>query len=282
DSVDHEGLARLVEFLIAAGADGLVFPGVASEFAQLEPDERERAFRTIARVADGRAPLVVGASAANARVAGALARSGRKSGASAAMVMAPAELGADRKALTNFFARVAEHGDLPIVMQNAPPPVGAGLPVATILEVVSAVPGVRYVKEETLPCGQRISQLIAGAPQHLGGVLGGAGGRYIIDELNRGAAGTMPACELTEVHAAIVRAHANGDSAGARGLFNRIVPLLNFQAVFRWRMTKAVLRRRGLIECEHVRAPGPELDAQDGAELQTLLDEVADLLMDTA
>jgi len=148
--------------------------------------------------------------------------------------------------------------------------------------VVAAVPAVRYVKEEAMPCGQRISALlarpeIASAP-HFVGVLGGAGARYILDELARGAIGSMPACELSDVHVAMVNAWRGANLGDARALYNRSLPLLNFQAVFRWAMTKEVLRRRGVIDNAYVRAPGPRLDAQDHAELATMLDEIADLL----
>jgi 4-hydroxy-tetrahydrodipicolinate synthase len=148
----------------------------------------------------------------------------------------------------------------------------------TTLAIAARVPAVRFVKEETLPCAQRITQLIAGAPATLLGVIGGAGGRYIVDELNRGAAGTMPAAELTEAHVAIVRAHRGGDQRIARGIFNRTLPLLSFQAVFRMRMTKAVLVARGIFATELCRAPGPDLDAGDRRELRAMLDEMADLL----
>jgi 4-hydroxy-tetrahydrodipicolinate synthase len=168
------------------------------------------------------------------------------------------------------------------MLQNAPPPAGAGFDMKSIATVVAAVSGVRYVKEEAMPCGQRISSLLgqpalAGAA-HFAGVLGGAGGRYLTDELTRGAIGTMPACELADVHAALLRAWRCGDRARARVLYNRSLPLLNFQAVFRWAMTKEVLFRRGVIACTHVRAPGPRLDAQDQVELGVMLDEIADLL----
>jgi dihydrodipicolinate synthase/N-acetylneuraminate lyase len=39
-----------------------------------------------------------------------------------------------------------------------------------------------------------------------------------------------------------------------------------------------VLQRRGLIESTYVRAPGPELDRHDRAELDALLARLADLL----
>ena len=50
------------------------------------------------------------------------------------------------------------------------------------------------------------------------------------------------------------------------------------QAVFRWRLTKAVLLRRGLIDSDHVRAPGPALDRYDQHELDALLARIADLV----
>jgi 4-hydroxy-tetrahydrodipicolinate synthase len=88
----------------------------------------------------------------------------------------------------------------------------------------------------------------------------------------------MPACELADLHVAQFRAHRAGDHAEVRRLFERMLPLLNFQAVFRMAMTKEVLRRRGVIEATHVRAAGPALDAGDLRELDQLMAGISDLL----
>ena len=279
-AVDRASLRRLVDYAVDAGADGLVYPGVASEFNLLTVEERTAALETVTAAARGRLPVIVGASADDSRVAAGLASHGRRLGASAAMVMAPPALGNDRSGLIAFFSRVAADGGLPIVLQNAPPPVGAGLAVSEVAAVATAVAAIRSVKEETLPSGQRITQLLAQAPSTVQSVIGGAGGRYLVDELLRGAGGTMPACELTEVHAAMVAAHRRGDEPLLRELFARVLPLLNMQAVFRMSMTKATLRRRGLIDSEFVRAPVPALDTRDRAELAVMLDAVRDLLIE--
>ena len=279
-AVDRASLRRLVDYAVDAGADGLVYPGVASEFSLLTVEERTAALETVSATAGGRLPVIVGASADDPRAAAALAAHGRRLGATAAMVMAPPALGRDRDRLIAFFARVVAEGGLPIILQNAPPPVGAGLAVSEVAAVATAVAGIRSVKEETLPSGQRITQLLAQAPATVESVIGGAGGRYLVDELLRGAAGTMPACELTEVHAAMVAAHHRGDEPLLRALFGRVLPLLNMQAVFRMSMTKATLRRRGLIRSEFVRAPVPALDARDRSELAVMLGEVLDLLIE--
>jgi 4-hydroxy-tetrahydrodipicolinate synthase len=109
-------------------------------------------------------------------------------------------------------------------------------------------------------------------------VFGGAGGRYITDELARGACGTMPACELSDLHVKQFAAHRAGDAADVRRWFDRMLPLLNFQAVFRMAMTKEVLKRRGVIRATHVRAAGPKMDPGDLRELDAILDGLRDLL----
>src|SRR6202011_4936097 len=279
---DAPGLARIAEFAIRCGADALVYPGVASEVEQLSDSERNDLLDVLATAAHGRVPLIVGAPAAHLRPTIVHVDKPASLGAVAAMIMAPARLAGDTAALIDYYRSLAAATEVPIMLQNAPPPAGAGFDISAIARVAAEVPAVRYVKEETMPCGQRISALLAtreiGGASDLIGVLGGAGGRYILDELARGALGTMPACELTDIHVTMVAAWRAGNHGVARSLYNRSLPLLNFQAVFRWAMTKEVLRRRGIIDNAYVRAPGPRLDAQDHAELAIMLDEIADLL----
>ena len=280
---DEESLARVVDYALCCGASAVVFPGVASEVEQLTAAERDRLVVLVARTVADRVPLIVGASASDMATSVRQVQLAASLGAAAAMVMAPARLAGDATALGAYYRDLAAAASVPIMLQNAPPPAGAGFDMTTIAPVVAAVKAIRYVKEEAMPCGQRISALLQrpelADAKHFGGVLGGAGGRYLLDELARGAIGTMPACELTDVHVAMVRAWRADDRNRARTLYNRSLPLLNFQAVFRWAMTKEVLRRRGIIDCAHVRAPGPQLDARDHVELGIMLDEIADLLV---
>jgi 4-hydroxy-tetrahydrodipicolinate synthase len=275
-SPDRDDLARVVRFIVDAGADGVVFPGVASEFETLASGERSDLVDVVARACAGRAPLVVGVSAVDAATAAGYAGQARAIGAVAVMAVAPPSLRDAPPAQLDYYRAIAAQG-VPIILQNAPPPAGCGLSPESVAAIVAAVPDIRYVKEETLPCGQRITRLLELAPQ-LDGVFGGAGGRYITDELARGACGTMPACELVDLHVEQFRRHRAGDAAGVRALYNRMLPLLNFQAVFRMAMTKEVLRRRGVIRATHVRAAGPPLDDGDRRELDALLADVNDLV----
>lgn len=269
---DLRDLASVVDFIVTAGADGVVFPGVASEFETLKAGERRELVDVVANAVQKRTSLVIGVSAPTAVDAAAYAAQARALGAAGVMAVAPPSMRDDGDAQVDYYRTIAAE-QVPIILQNAPAPAGCGFAPERIAQIVAAVPGIDYVKEETLPCGQRITRLLELLPT-LRGVFGGAGGRYITDELARGACGTMPACELTDLHVRQFAAHRAGDRAEVRRLYSRMLPLLNFQAVFRMAMTKEVLKRRGVIASTFVRAAGPRMDAGDLRELDALLDEL--------
>ena len=108
--------------------------------------------------------------------------------------------------------------------------------------------------------------------------MGGMAGRYLFNEVRRGACGTMPACEVTDVDVQIWNAIEAGDFARARQLHNRLIPLLNIEAMYGAAIYKEVLKRRGVIAHSTMRGPGVvELDAFDQQELDAILDDVSEL-----
>jgi 4-hydroxy-tetrahydrodipicolinate synthase len=270
---DAASLLALVDYAIDSGADGVVFPGMASEVETLTPAERASLVAEVGKRVGGRVPFIVGASDPDPALAAARASEGAAHGAAAAMIMAPGLGGGEAAGQIAYFSAVAAQCPLAIMLQNAPPPNGAGLSAPVLAEIARAVPGVRYVKEETMPCGQHVSHILRSCGGDVDAVFGGAGARYVIDEMARGAAGTMPALELIDVHVRLLRAWRAGDVAQARHLYNLSLPLLMFQAVFRVRATKEVLRRRGRLAHAGARASGPVLDANDQIELHALLQD---------
>jgi 4-hydroxy-tetrahydrodipicolinate synthase len=268
---DEAAFLRLADFALEAGVDGVVFPGMASEVETLSAAERGALVAALGRRVAGRTVFVVGASHADPAEAAARAREGQEAGAVAAMIMAPPANGQDVAKHVAYYAAVAAAAPgIAIMLQNAPAPNGAGLAPEKVAAIAAEVPAIRYVKEETLPCGQHVTRILAAA-KGLDGVMGGAGARFILDELARGACGTMPALELADAHVALWKAWQRGDRAEARRIYNATLPLLAFQMTFRVRATKEVLKRRGLLEHAGARAAGPKLDAGDMAEIGELI-----------
>ena len=275
DTVDPGALRSVVRFALDAGAHGVVFPGVASEYNFLSDEERGGLMSVVFDEVGGRVPIIGGASASTSEEAIVAGQHAKDHGINHLMIMAPSKLGRDVDAHREFFARItAELTDVEVILQNAPSPIGAGLNADAIASLVEANPAITYTKEETLPSGPVITALRAKKILQLKGVLGGGGARYIIDELNRGALGALPAVELTDLHVAIYEAHTAGNFERARELYRYSLPLLGCQMIYRMRLTKYVLKQRGITDRLHVRAPLPELDEFTRQDIDTMVEDL--------
>ena len=277
-SLDEDGLRDVVEFSIAAGAHGLVSPANASEFSALSDPERLCVIEVVGRMARGRLPFVAGVSGVSAQVAVWLAKHAADAGADAVIAMPPYISKPPADGVRAYYQALSGATELPIFIQNYPLPVGVPMSAGLLGQLAHEIERVDYIKEEVPPVTHSVSADIAACGESVEGVFGGAAGRFMLDEMSRGAAGTMPACDVPEVHAAVWNAWQAGDVSGAREVFNRLLPLLNFEMLHSVQGYKEVLRRRGVIRSAHVRtaATGP-LDTHDHAELDAILSDISDL-----
>src|SRR5471032_442758 len=92
---DAASLLALVDYAIDSGADGVVFPGMASEVETLTPAERASLVAEVGKRVGGRVPFIVGASDPDPALAAARASEGAAHGAAAAMIMAPGVAGGE-------------------------------------------------------------------------------------------------------------------------------------------------------------------------------------------
>ena len=271
-AVCADALRSVVRFALQSQVDGVVFPGFASEVETLTAEERAALLRAVIDEVDGRVPVIAGASAADWQEVAAHGRLAVGLGVRHLMVQPPKSIGVGAPALIDFLGSVADAvPEVGIILQNAPAPRGSDLSPQAIVEIAGAVPQVTYVKEETLPSGPAISHVLAHAPATLAGVIGGGGARFVLDEYARGACAAMPALEIADLHVALDRAWRAGRRDEARAIYVRTLPLLALQGVYRMRLTKHVLMRRGVLDNAFVRAVTPELDAMAVADIDANL-----------
>jgi len=139
------------------------------------------------------------------------------------------------------------------------------------------LPRVQYIKEETFPSSRMLSLTIAAAGRYCQGIFGGQGGLYLVDEYRRGSVGNMPACEIPDVQVVLWNRLEAGDVTGARAMFNRVLPLINYERQYGVGVYKELLYRRGVIATRVCRTPGKDLDDHDRAELDAILAEIEPL-----
>ncbi len=276
-ALDLDSLRREVTFCVEAGAHGIVAPVNASEFWTLTDDERRTVAEVIVRTTDGRVPTVIGVAGGSAEVAVAFARHAQAIGADAVIAMPPHVRIAPPDAIYDYYRALSRAVSIPIFVQNHDAPAGTRLSPEFVARLVCELEHVEYVKEETYPPNHAMEAEIRLCGPRLKGVMGGIAGRYLMDEYRRGACGTMPACEATDVHVQVWNALEAGEERRARDLFNRLLPLLNYEALLPG-VYKAVLKRRGIIASDYLRShAGNPLDASDHRELSAIFDDMRDL-----
>ncbi len=270
--LDEQGLADLVEFCIANGATGLVGPANASEFTMLDDDERLRWLEIVCAAAAGRVPVVATVNAGHALPAARLAQRAEALGAEGIMALPPYVVHPDAAGCYAFYETLAAATSLPLIVQNYIAPVGTPMSAELMARMCREIGHVDYIKEETTPASRQVSRTIAAAGADCKGVFGGQGGVYMLDEHRRGAVGNMPACQAIDVHCEIWRLLDAGEETAARALFNRLLPLINYERQYGVTLYKAVLQRRGILRSNACRHPMGALDAEDLAELDALLE----------
>ncbi len=265
-ALDEASLGRLTDAVIATGVNGITVLGVAGEAQKLTDHERDRVVAAVLEAAAGRVPVVVGTSRDGTEAARAASVAAAEAGAAAVMV-APPTFAQPGRVLTQHFRRVADGCGVPIVLQDFPPANGVSLAPSDLAELVLAVPAITTIKLEDPPTPLRTAQTLAAlAGQTTLGdqatIVGGLGGVYLLDELRRGASGTMTGFAYPEVLVAIHRLSAAGDRRAAAERYYRALPLLVFEGQPRVGLAirKTLLQRRGWIAHATIRQPGSALD----------------------
>ncbi|MFG3690256.1 dihydrodipicolinate synthase family protein [Micromonospora sp. NPDC047740] len=270
-ALDVPGLRRLVEFQLAAGADGVAVFGLASEGFALTAAERATILAETRAVAGPEVPLVAGVNATSTSTSIEQALAARDGGADALMVLPPYLVKPAGGQVVDFYGTVAERSGLHVMVQDAPASTGVSMPVPLIVEL-SKLTGVESVKVESQPTAPKVGDVVTATDGEFD-VLGGQNAFFVLEEYARGAVGTMPACEFTDLLAPILADWRAGHHRSAHEAFTRLLPLVRFglQQGLAWAVHKEVLVRRGIIDCAFVRDPAAALDAGSRAALDSIL-----------
>ena len=275
-AIDLPGFRRMVDFCVACGAHGLVFPVNASEWTVLSDEERFELDKVLVEQNAGRLPVVIGVQASCAENAAKFAAHAREIHADAVIAMPPrGEESA--KVLFDYYGRISKAGRLPVFIQDHDPPAGTPLPVELVARLCREIEWVKYVKEEASPTTFKTTAILKAAGGACKGIFGGAGGRYLIEEHRRGSSGQMPGCHVTDVVVALWNALEKGDGARAMHIYKEMAPLFFFETQLGG-CYKEVLYRRGIIECPVKRNGAMPMDEVASAYLDRILRDLEPLM----
>ena len=260
-TVDLDGSARVVDYLVDARADGLCLLANYSEQFSLTDAERDAIARTLLERVAGRLPVIVTTSHFSARVAAARSRAAQDMGAAMVMLMPPffgATLTVPAPAVIQYFGQVADAIDIPIMVQDAPLS-PTPLPASLLIDLVRQVPQVRYAKIEVPQAADKLHSLVSALGDRLPGPFDGEESVTLIPDMAAGAKGTMPSSMVPAELGQIVRGYLSGESAaraGAVRAWENLLPLIHFEnRQCGLRAQKILLAEGGIIASDRTRAP---------------------------
>ena len=272
-SIDEASLASLIDYNIAAGVHGL---GVAlgSEVFKFNEAERAQITQATIKAVNGRVPVIINSGAAGTDLAVFYSKAAEAAGADALMIIPPGVWPASPEEIFDYYKAIDRAVGIPIILQDVPQgPVSPGL----ALRLADACPNVKYIKVETLPVTAKVQAMSSAVDGRLT-IFGGAGGSYFIEEMRRGAHGTMPFCSQPDDFVAVWDAFQRGDETTARTRFDATIMAINRLGnqggdVF-YHIHKQLLVRRGIIRGSLVRSPTTAPDPITQREIDELLAQI--------
>ncbi|RQR60983.1 dihydrodipicolinate synthase family protein [Burkholderia sp. Bp9126] len=269
-ALDLASQKRAVDFMIDAGSDGLCILANFSEQFALADDERDVLTRTILEHVAGRVPVIVTTSHYGTDVCAARSRRAQDLGASMVMVMPPyhgATFRVPEPQIFDFYARVSDALDIPIMIQDAPAS-GTVLAAPFLARMAREIEQVAYFKIETPGAASKLRELIRLGGDAVEGPWDGEEAITLLADLNAGATGAMTGGAYPDGLRPILVAHREGRADDAYAHYAQWLPLINHENRQAGLLAaKALMREGRVIACERPRHPLPELHPATRAEL---------------
>jgi dihydrodipicolinate synthase/N-acetylneuraminate lyase len=263
DALDDDAFGPLVEFLAAAGLDGLLALGTTGEGILLSPAERRRAAERFLEASAGRLRIAVHCGAQTTRDTVALAEHAAAAGADAVAVIGPPYFQLDPDALVAHFAAAAVAcAPVPFYLYEFERTSGYAIPLEAIARLRELAPNLAGLKVSDAPLERFRPYLIEGLDVFVGPEA------LIFDGLAGGAVGAVSglAAAFPELVVELVRSPTAEGAARAGSLRAALERFPRHAAL------KRVLARRGVAVREDVRGPLRALSGAERVELDALVD----------
>jgi len=146
--VDFDTLAKLVDWQIENGVDGIVAVGTTGESATLDVEEHVAVIAATVKAAKGRVPVVAGAGGNATTEAIHLTKASEDAGADALLHVTPYYNRPSQEGLFRHFDAVCKSTKLPVILYNVPSRTACDLLTDTVVRLAE-LPNVIGIKDAT-------------------------------------------------------------------------------------------------------------------------------------
>ncbi len=161
NSLDVEGLERLIEHTISGGVHGVFILGTSGEFASIGYSLRKELIEKTCKMVNGRVPVLVGVSDSAFSESINLAHKSADSGADAVVLTPPYYFSSGQAELLEYLNRIMVQMPLPLFIYNMPVHTKVMIAPETVL-AASEIPGIIGIKDSSanLPYFNQVQYLL--------------------------------------------------------------------------------------------------------------------------
>lgn len=272
---DPVGMGRMLDFVIAGGADVVFCCGSAGEFSQMREAQRREVAEFAVRHVAGRVPVLIGIASCSTDEAIELGRHAKAVGADGVVAVNPfyAILLPDNIML--HYRRLAAAVDLPLVIYNFPALTGQDLSPAMIRQLALDCPSIVGVKDTTDSARHIRDVIHAVKPVRPDFAVYAGFDEYLLETLIMGGDGAFPSSMNFAPHLAVGVWQAFHEQDGARMIaMQRLLclcpPMFGLESPF-YAVVKEAAKMVGVDISTHVLPPAVALtDAKREKVRETL------------
>jgi 4-hydroxy-tetrahydrodipicolinate synthase len=283
--VDTASLARLIQYQLAGGVNGVFVLGTSGEGTFLTDEQRQVVLETTVAEVAGQVPVLAGVIDTSTARVGAHLSAALKAGVDSLVATAPFYAATHPAEIERHFTRLASlAGETPLYAYDIPPRVGTKLPTALMISLgeQGVIAGVKDSSGQETSLRKLV---LARREAELDGFAIMTGSEVTVDSaLAFGVDGVVPGLGNVDPagYARLFAAGVAGDAEAARAEQDRLIRLFEIiEVADRSRMGassaalgafKAGLYLLGVIDCPVTAYPGIPLDEEEIAAIRPLLD----------
>ena len=149
ERVNLDEAARIAQFLLSRGNDGVVVAGSTGEGNALDDEEKLALFAAVKRAVGATGTVVAGTTGPNTRHSVALTKRAEATGVDAILATVPSYVKPTQDGMLQHFGAIASATALPIIIYNIPGRTAANMLPATFAELCRRHANVAGIKEST-------------------------------------------------------------------------------------------------------------------------------------
>lgn len=146
NEIDYSSVERLIDFHLKNKTDGILLCGTTGESPSLATDERERFIQFAINKIGSKLPVMIGTGTNNLHKTISSTCRAKELCADYALVITPYYNKPNQEGMYQFFKRVAEETEIPIVIYNVPGRTGVNISAETVIRL-SEIKNIVGIKE---------------------------------------------------------------------------------------------------------------------------------------